>query len=119
MKVNGRNKVLRDLVNRGENLTAYETVNVSTNEVRKKCVKCGRTRIFYCKDENFNYCDNCGRKIITEETLISLYGKTVLDFVEHLDPCRHCPHFDYDEFKCDKPHHCDCDCPECSPESYV
>lgn len=26
---------------------------------------------------------------------------------------------DEDEFKCDKIHHCDCDCPECSPESYV
>lgn len=24
-----------------------------------------------------------------------------------------------DEFKCDKIHHCDCDCPECSPESYI
>lgn len=119
MKVNGRNKVLRDFVNRVENLTAYETVNVSTNEVRKKCVKCGRIRIFYCKDENFNYCDNCGRKILFSEDLQKIYGKTVLDFVEHLDPCRHCPHFDEDEFKCDKIHHCDCDCPECSPESYV
>lgn len=49
----------------------------------------------------------------------ALYGKTVLDFVEHLDTCRHCSHFDEDEFKCDKIHHCDCDCPECSPESYV
>lgn len=128
MKVNGRNKVLRDFVNRSENLTAYETVNVSTNEVRKKCVKCSRIRIFYCKDENFNYCDNCGRKIITEETLKSLYGKTVLDFVEHLakrtysnEYCdvENCPHFDAETFNCTKKHHCDCDCPECSPESYV
>lgn len=103
MKVNGRNKVLRDFVNNIENATAYETVNVSTNEVRKKCVKCGRIRIFYCKDENFKFCDNCGRKIITE----------------HLDPCRHCLHFDEETFKCDKIHHCDCDCPECSPESYI
>ena len=94
-------------------------VDVSTNEVRKKCVKCGRIRIFYCKDDNFNYCDNCGRKILFSEDLQKIYGKTVLDFVEHLDPCRHCPHFDEDEFKCDKIHHCDCDCPECSPESYV
>lgn len=119
MKVNGRNKVLRDFVNGDEKLTAYETVNVSTNEVREKCVKCGRIRIFYCKDENFKFCDNCGRKIITEETLVSLYGKTVLDFISHLDPCKHCPHFDEETFKCDKIHHCDCDCPDCSPESYV
>lgn len=53
-------------------------------------------------------------------------NKVLRDFVnrienlaEHYDTCKHCPHFDEDEFKCDKVHHCDCDCPECSPESYV
>ena len=116
MKVNGRNYILRYFVNVIEDFTAYETVNVSTNEVRKKCVKCGRIRIFYCKDENFNYCDNCGRKILLSEDIISFYGKTVLDFAERLKSCRHCPHFDEEEFKCDKPHHCDCDC---SLKSYV
>lgn len=30
-----------------------------------------------------------------------------------------CRHFDTVKFKCDKIHHCDCDCPECSPESYI
>lgn len=123
MKVNGRNKILRDFVNNSEKLTAYETVNVKTYEVRKKCVKCGRIRIFYCNDENFNFCDNCGRKIITEETLISIYGKTVLDSIvnlrEQLEPCMRCPHFDEETLTCDKIHHCDCDCPDCSPESYV
>ena len=119
MKVKNRNKVLRDFVNGIEDLTAYETVNVSTNEVRKKCVKCGRIRIFYCKDENFNYCDNCGRKILFSEDLQKIYGNTVLTLAEYLDVCKHCPHFDEDEFKCDKIHHCDCDCPDCSPESYV
>ena len=49
----------------------------------------------------------------------SLYGKTVIDFASNLDTCKHCPHFDEDEFKCDKIRHCDCDCPDCSPESYV
>ena len=52
----------------------------------------------------------------------SLYGKTVTDMVKHLDTCKHCPHFDYETFKCDKEligHHCDCDCPDCSPESYT
>lgn len=52
----------------------------------------------------------------------SLYGKTVTDMVKHFDPCKHCPHFDEETFKCDKEligHHCDCDCPECSPESYA
>lgn len=50
--------------------------------------------------------------------LNTLYGYE-LDFAEHLDTCKHCRHFDKEELKCDKIHHCDCDCPECSPESYV
>ena len=49
----------------------------------------------------------------------ALYGKTVLELAKHLDTCKHCRHFNEEEFKCDKIHHCDCDCPECSPESYV
>lgn len=49
----------------------------------------------------------------------AVYGNTVITFAKHLEACKHCRHFDKDESKCDKPHHCDCDCPECSPESYV
>lgn len=49
----------------------------------------------------------------------ALYGDTVHKIAKHLDVCKHCPHFDEDSFKCDKIHHCDCDCPDCSPESYV
>jgi hypothetical protein len=117
MKVNRKDKFLRDFVNRIENLTAYETVNVSTNEVRKKCVKCGRIRIFYCKDVNFNYCDNCGRKILFPEDVV--YCDT--DSVKLNEYCdvENCIHFDAETFNCKKKHHCDCDCPDCSPESYI
>lgn len=56
-----------------------------------------------------------------ERTLIklrsgALYGNTVYHL---LDPCKHCRHFDDETFTCDKIHHCDCDCPDCSPESYA
>lgn len=46
----------------------------------------------------------------------ALYGNTVKHL---LDTCKHCPHFNDESFTCDKIHHCDCDCPECSPESYA
>lgn len=68
-----------------------------------------------------------------ERTLIklrsgALYGKTVYNvyagkdiFVpeSYTDPCKHCIHFNDETFTCDKIHHCDCDCPDCSTESYV
>lgn len=54
----------------------------------------------------------------------SLYGKTVLDLAkqtyanEYCD-VENCRHFDAETFNCTKKHHCDCDCPECSSESYI
>lgn len=58
-----------------------------------------------------------------EETKLysaSVYGDTVMKIVigERClkDKCRH---FDPVKLKCDKTHHCDCDCPDCSPESYA
>lgn len=124
MKFIGREMFLREFVNNIENLTAYETVNDSTNEVIKKCIKCGRIRVFYCKEKECNYCDNCGRRIIYTEDIISLYGKTVLDLAMQTystEYCKvlNCRHFDAENLNCTKKHHCDCDCPECSPESYI
>ena len=49
----------------------------------------------------------------------SLYGDTVMKMAGNFDACKTCRHCDKDKKVCDKIHHCDCDCPDCSPESYV
>lgn len=49
----------------------------------------------------------------------SLYGDTVIKMASNFDACKTCRHYDKDKKVCDKIHHCDCDCPECSPESYI
>lgn len=33
--------------------------------------------------------------------------------------CKPCRHYDKDTKVCNKTHECDCDCPDCSPESYA
>jgi len=52
------------VLNMDENETRYDTVELTTCYVIRKCIKCGRLRDFYCADPDFNYCDKCGRRII-------------------------------------------------------
>lgn len=49
----------------------------------------------------------------------SIYGDTVMKMASNFDACKTCRHCDKDKKVCDKKHHCDCDCPDCSPESYI
>ena len=51
----------------------------------------------------------------------SVYGDTVRKILNetHDVYCKPCKHYEKDKKVCDKTHHCDCDCPDCSPESYA
>lgn len=51
----------------------------------------------------------------------SVYGDTVKKILNetHNVYCRPCKHYEKDKKVCNKTHHCDCDCPDCSPESYA
>lgn len=66
----------------------------------------------------------CEKQVITKlNKKLEKYGLTreelelKLNSNEYCD-VENCPHFDAETFNCTKKHHCDCDCPECSPESY-
>lgn len=59
--------------------TFYETVGLTNSDIVKRCKECGRVRVFYCKDDEFNFCDKCGRKVVNNVSYQHYYPQSLFN----------------------------------------